>query len=121
MRPVIQRHQSVEDEKKQEVEGVSYNQYTKEEGHPSHKSNYETFPRPENFNNDVESTVEIKVTGWRKYLGMIFTLVASLSFSFGILFAKLLQTYGYNGNCSSFWRNVGITSKMINFIHKFST
>ena len=48
-------------------------------------------------------------TGWRRYLGIIFTFSASLNFSFGVLFAKLLQAYGYHGNCASFWRYVGVT------------
>lgn len=52
-------------------------------------------------------------TGWRRYLGMIFTLSASLNFSFGVLFAKLLQKYDYHGNAASFWRYIGVTGKLI--------
>jgi len=47
--------------------------------------------------------------GWRSYIGMILTLVSSLLFSSASLIVKVLQPYEFHGNCSSFWRYLGVT------------
>ena len=66
-------------------------------------------PTSQNPSDPAEETKKPPRTGWRRYIGMIMAFSASLNFSFGVLFAKLLQDYGYTGNCNSFWRYLGVS------------
>jgi uncharacterized membrane protein len=48
-------------------------------------------------------------TGFKRFVGMLLTLLASLSFSIVVLFVKILNGYGFDGFGASFWRYAGTT------------